>query len=240
MKSRHLSIAAVLLAAVMLVLSLSACTTGEYVPTGTTTGATQEPTGPVTVDIKDLFPALNSDVRGERDTVYLLLANNKNDIVLNAGYLAQKNADGSFHVMYSYDTLNAIAPGVTDYKTTRTGEFVTKDGKIISHNGDDCVVTLEQTARAAFTFSPDNAENVRFGIDHMSNTPLVSADIPDADAFFGLETGYSDLSVSVTYAVSGNAVSIEEMYFECMTDDGWMVAGTYIFDSARIGGNGEG
>ena len=48
MKSRHLSIAAVLLAAVMLVLSLSACTTGEYVPTGTTTGATQEPTGPVT------------------------------------------------------------------------------------------------------------------------------------------------------------------------------------------------
>ena len=67
-----------------------------------------------------------------------------------------------------------------------------------------------------------------------------AADIPDADAFFGLETGYSDLSVRIVYDISGNAVSLIEMYFECRTDDGWTVAGTYIFDSTRIGGNGEG
>lgn len=242
MKNRHLSLAAALLVAVTLLLTLSACTVGEYVPTeptADTTPTTTPTTKPADPDVKDLFPALNAETETGRDTVYLLLTNRKGNVVLNAGYYTRKADDGSYHTQYSYETLNAIAPGVTDYKTTHTGEFVTKDGKMISRDGEDCDVTLEQTARAAFTFSADNAKNIIFttpsGIP--SADLYVTADIPDADAFFGTETGFSGLSVTVTYTQKNNGIALEVIYFECTTADGWNVAGTYVFNSERLGGN---
>ena len=212
--TRPKKIIACLLAALVLV-SLSACTTGQYTPpTEVTTEATTPPETP-----EQLYLRLNDMAALSYRVLEVTVTTATNGATLTGTYRAEQK-DGAVEISYTYEQLAPIsADPNAPYKTVCSGSMVLRDGDIVQMDGDDCLVPLEQTAGATFCFS---AETLASPV--ISDGTLTAAVI-DPSAFLGAETDLANARLSVTFSEA----ALVQLTLSGTTGNGAQTTAAYSF-----------
>lgn len=212
--TRSKKLIACLLAALVLV-SLSACTTGQYTPTTeVTTEVTTPPGTPA-----QLYRRLNDMAALSYRVLEVTVTTATNGATLTGTYRAEQK-DGAVEITYTYEQLNPIsADPDAPYKTVCSGSMVLRDGNIVQMDGDDCFVSLEQTANATFCFSEETLASP------VISDGALTATVIDPSAFLGAETDFADARLSVTFSET----ALVQLTLSGATGNGAQTTAVYSF-----------
>lgn len=211
--TRPKKIIACLLAALVLV-SLSACTTGQYTPTEATTEATTPPETPA-----QLYRRLCDMAALSYHVLEVTVTTATNGATLTGTYRAEQK-DGAVEITYTYEQLNPISTDPdAPYKTVYSGSMVMRDGNIVQMDGDDRFVSLEQTAGAAFCFSEETLASP------VISDGSLTATVIDPSAFLGAETDLAGARLSVTFSET----ALVQLTLSGTTGNGAQTTAVYSF-----------
>lgn len=168
----------------------------------------------VKVDYNSLTKKLNSDYSG-----WSLTVKTKKDDVTLTDVFAVKKSDAQTEIEYTLETLSELSfDNDGEFITKKSGSAVIKDGKVVTENGDEVVIEIEELATLGLSFKAEYFGNAKY-----SDTSF-SATVVKPSSFLGKSLNCTDMTVYASFSDKFTKINI--MY---TAENGAKIDCTYSF-----------